>query len=62
MSGLLLRLAALACLTLVLSAILPGRASADEDGADVIEQVLRFLRCTVESGPFGFMGMFCTWR
>jgi len=60
-SGLLLRLAAVACLAIVLSATFPGRAAAD-DAVDQIQELLRFLRCTVDSGPIGFMGVFCHWR
>ena len=58
--GLLVRVAAVACLALALSTTFPGRAAADEN--EVIEQILRFLRCTIDSGPFGFMGVFCTWH
>lgn len=55
----LFRGAAIACLLLVAAAALPGRAAADE--TEVIEQVLKFLRCVSAPG-FPMMGTFCTWH
>lgn len=59
-SGLLLRAGVMACLVLVLAAALPGRAAAED--SEVVEAVLRFFRCFITSGPFPFMGVFCSWH